>query len=886
VALALPLRRLAFLWIVGLGAALVLLCGLESISVPGAGSSPSGARRSPQPRGTRLLPRGLAPAASMLVGEADQRFWVTKHDGSFAAEGGGIRSSFSASGVRLRSGSGSLDLRLLGVGHGSHPELAPIAPTASKSTVGYRRGSLTEWYRNGPYGLEQGFTLARRPGGQANSLTIELGLGGSLTPRGRGRKEVELLNHVGAVALRYGALTVSDAKGAHVPAELEVHGRRLLIRVFDAHAVYPLRIDPFIQQGSKIVPGDEDGSSTFGVSVALSADGNTALIGGEDDGGYTGNNYSGAGAAWIFTRSGETWTEQQKLDPDDAGTGGFGSSVALSADGNTALIGSGDANWSPVVGAAWVFTRTGTTWSEQQKLTATEELGKGDFGASVALSEDGNTALIGGYSDNTYVGGAWVFTRSGTTWAQRQKLTAHEETPANSEFGTSVALSGDGKTALIGDGDVTNFTGIVGAAWVFARSGEAWSQQGAELTANDESGNGGFGHSVALTGDGDTALIGGPADNSGVGAAWVFTPTAGTWTQQGSKLVPDDETEKSGFGSSIALSADGNTALIGGIDDHGERGAAWVFTPSAGTWTQQGSKLTDGEEAPEIVTFGLSVALSSDAGTALIGGPGSHNNVGAAWVFGSGESEHTPPVETPKETPSTTGGSTATGGASTTTVGSSASTAAAGASPGIASTPKAVEELLLGCSKHSLVLNDVLIRGGRVVLSGSAANSLAGKKVKIVFDAGKPVATTTVQANGQFSTTAPLPPARLRNSNSARYLAESGSQRSLNLKLTRRLSLEPPTFSGDSVTLAGQVVPPLRKPIAPVTVEEQLECGKTSKVMTFTPSATGRFHVTIPGIPAGAKAGIYRLMSSVAQSPATAKHGFATSSLPLPVALG
>jgi hypothetical protein len=202
----------------------------------------------------------------------------------------------------------------------------------------------------------------------------------------------------------------------------------------------------------------------------------------------------------------------------------------------------------------------------------------------------------------------------------------------------------------------------------------------------------------------------------------------------------------------------------------------------------------------------------------------------------------------------------------------------------VATAPKAVEELLLGCSKRSLVLNDVLIRGGRVALNGSAAKSFVGKKVEIVFDGGKPVATATVQADGQFSTTAPLPPAKLRDSNSARYLAESGGQRSLDLKLTRRLSLEAPSFSEGTVTLSGQVVAPLGKPISPVTVEQQLECGKTSKVVTFTPQTSGRFHVTIRGIPASAKAGIYRLSTSVLKSPGS-HHLFATFSLPLPVVL-
>jgi hypothetical protein len=182
------------------------------------------------------------------------------------------------------------------------------------------------------------------------------------------------------------------------------------------------------------------------------------------------------------------------------------------------------------------------------------------------------------------------------------------------------------------------------------------------------------------------------------------------------------------------------------------------------------------------------------------------------------------------------------------------------------------------------VLNDVLIRGSHVALEGSAAKSLEGKKVKIVFDGGKQVATATVAADGQFSTTAALPPARLRDSNSARYMAESGSQRSLDLKLTRRLELEPPKFSGGTVTLVGQVVPPLAKPVASVAVQQQLECGKTTIVKRFKPPAGGRFRVSV-AVPAAAKAGIYRLTSSVAVKP-DSKRAFATYSLPLPVLLG
>ncbi|MGD0456056.1 MAG: beta-propeller fold lactonase family protein, partial [Solirubrobacteraceae bacterium] len=242
-------------------------------------------------------------------------------------------------------------------------------------------------------------------------------------------------------------------------------------------------------------------------------------------------------------------------------------------------------------------------------------------------------------------------------------------------------------------------------------------------------------------------------------------------------------------------------------------------------------------------------------------------------AVGSGPtSEGEPPVKTNQQ-PSTSGPS----------AGSSSSSA--GSTPGIASTPQAIEEVLLGCSKRQLVLNDAFIHGGRVALSGSAAKSLAGKKVKILFNEGRQVASATIGANGQFATTAPLPPAKIRESLTTRYSAEVGRLRSLHLKLTRRLQLEPPKASGTTVTLEGLVTPPLTMPITPVVVEQQLECGKTTIAKTFTPPASGRFHITVT-VPAGARAGIFTLKSKVAANKHATAHGFTTYSLPLPVALG
>ena len=222
----------------------------------------------------------------------------------------------------------------------------------------------------------------------------------------------------------------------------------------DRGARYPLLIDPFIQQGAKLTGANESGSGLFGSSVAVSGDGGTALVGGFDDGAF--------GAAWIFTRADGTWTQQgPKLTADACDC--FGVSVALSWDGSTALIGAPATNGRR--GGGVRFVRSGGTWSRQgSALAGTGGSGQSTSGSSVALSGDGNTALIGAFNDNHIVGAAWVFTRSGSTWTQRgPKLVGPGESgPGN--FGTSVALSGDGGTALIGgNGDSDS----AGAAWVF-----------------------------------------------------------------------------------------------------------------------------------------------------------------------------------------------------------------------------------------------------------------------------------------------------------------------------------------------------------------------------------------------------------------------------------
>src|SRR5437763_1754940 len=194
------------------------------------------------------------------------------------------------------------------------------------------------------------------------------------------------------------------------------HGRVLALVVLAllvAAGLAAPEADPYVQQATLVGTGASGSTPQQGWSVALSRDGNTAIVGGDDDN-------SGVGAAWIFTRTGSTWAQQgSKL----VGTGGVsnaeqGISVALSSDGNTALEGGYRDN--SYAGAGWVFTRSASTWSQQgSKLVGTGAVGGADQGWSAALSGDGSTALLGGLGDNSNTGAGWIFTRSGSTWSQQ-----------------------------------------------------------------------------------------------------------------------------------------------------------------------------------------------------------------------------------------------------------------------------------------------------------------------------------------------------------------------------------------------------------------------------------------------------------------------------------
>jgi hypothetical protein len=402
------------------------------------------------------LPLQARSVISGALGSGAAAFAAEPRPGGYALAGGGVAANLNDREVTVQVSGGTLSLALSGVGRGVRLAAAGgVSPAANANRVTYRRAGVQEWYAAGPLGIEQGFTLTRRPVGTAGPVTLAVRLGGSLRAQLAG-SQVQFLASSGGVGARYGGLTAVDASGRRLPATLAVDGRRLLLHVSDRGARYPLRIDPLIQQGPKLTASDETGQGEFGSSVAVSADGNTALIGAPID-----NNSVGAG--WVFTRSGGIWTQQgPKLTASDIVGGSFGWSVALSADGSTALIG-GPSDTG--VGAAWVFTPSGGIWTQQgPKVTASDQTAR-SFGWSVALSADGSTALIGApRGDNNSVGAAWVFSSPPLVGSQQIQPNVDSNPAGTAEaFRYTAASTGSaGKLSIYLDSTSTATKVIVG----------------------------------------------------------------------------------------------------------------------------------------------------------------------------------------------------------------------------------------------------------------------------------------------------------------------------------------------------------------------------------------------------------------------------------------
>ena len=386
-------------------------------------------------------------------------------------------------------------------------------------------------------------------------------------------------------------------------------------------------------QRQKITSTPRGVGAQFGNAVAVS--GNTMVVGAQFDG----TTASQAGAAYVYVLSGATWTQQAVLLANDGAVADkFGYSVAISE--NTIVVGAYNDD-SPLsnAGSAYVFVRSGTTWTFQQKLTGSDSTADDQFGSSAAVS--GDSIIVGAnHADlpgNSEAGSAYFYRRSGTVWTFQQKLIPVQGANGvilGDHFGDSAAISGN-RIAIGASGDDNPFTSA-GAVYVFVESGGTYTLQ-QKLTIPSGANGDNFGFSVAIEGN---TLVGGALQYTPIisqpayGAAYVYEFNGSSWVSQG-RLTASDGAQFDRFGYSVAVS--NNVVAVGAREDDtavgGDAGSAYIFTRSGATWTQV-QKLTPNDPFNGD-RFGVSVALSS--GNLVIGAAekalSSPSGQGAVYYF-------------------------------------------------------------------------------------------------------------------------------------------------------------------------------------------------------------------------------------------------------------
>ena len=512
----------------------------------------------------------------------------------------GMEASFAPRGFQVSGPGWTLGLRLESWGRGcdqTNVEQGKI--TGVGRCVRIERAGITEWFVNDRAGLEHGFTIHEKPDGNGLLrlvLATEGGLVATVLP---GDRDVSF---TGSVSISYSGLSAWDANGRELETRFSVDESGLAILAEDADAAYPLTVDPMIWvETARLHPNSPRGR--FGYSVAISGD--SSLVGAP----YLTSDAWAPGAAYVFTRTGTVWCEEAMLSYGILADG-FGHSVSIC--GNTALIGARYADSPSESGAAHVFSRTGTAWSQQPRLTASDAAEDDYFGWSVSIS--GDTALVGAPGSNNNCGAAYVLVRSGTTWSQQAKLMA-ADAEAWDWFGHAVSLCGD--TALVGasrDDDGLLGTSS-GSAYIFVRTGTVWNLE-AKITASDAAAGDCFGFSVSLSGD--TALVGAPTEDpstgapSGWGKSYAFVRAGTVWNQQ-AKLTALDAEIDDWFGCAVAVS--GDVAVVGSCYGAGWQGRSYAFVRTGTAWSQEGRLLLSGSVPPSESGFAVAV----EAGTALIG---------------------------------------------------------------------------------------------------------------------------------------------------------------------------------------------------------------------------------------------------------------------------
>jgi len=610
--------------------------------------------------GLLSLPPAAQGAVSAALGRDDPADQARAAAGGLSLRNAGQRlvARFGDSGtVQVSSGDARLGLSLVGYGYGG--ALQPVgaaSPHAEANRVVYTRGGLSEWYANGPLGLEQGFTLAAPPDRhRIGSLTISLALSGNT--RARMTRGTDAVTFVGphGTTLVYRGLVATDASGRELPAQLKLIRSRLLIRIDVTGALYPLRIDPFVQQ-AELTPSDGGAGDVFGNAIAIS--GNTLVVGSGFGSAVDANAYQGV--VYVFTEGAGGWADATQTAELTASNGaaddGLGESVAISGD--TIVAGAPDAtvNGNQYEGAAYVFVKPANGWTnatQTAELTASDGVSGEAFGYAAAIS--GNTLVVGGpyaypYGDQYSAGAAYVFVKPAGGWAnstETAELTVGGRCCTVGGYALAVAMSAN--TIVVGAPDTTVDGAFTeGEVFVYQEPATGWATTGtptAGLTASDAYTFTFVGDAVAISGDtiaagafgsdlGPDGVFGdGYGDNIEQGAVYVWVePPEGGWADatQTAKLYASDGIGDDALGVSLAMT--GNTIVASNNPSTGSDSAAYVFVEPQTGWTNgtETQKLVGSDSQPG---DGFGLGLATTGTTIFATAPDANSNEGKAYIF-------------------------------------------------------------------------------------------------------------------------------------------------------------------------------------------------------------------------------------------------------------
>ena len=561
--------------------------------------------------------------------------------------GVGRSPSFGHAGVMLHFGPDRLGLGLLSWGRADRVQRPGVAsPSVVRNRVTYRYPGGEQWFANGPLGLEQGFTITRAPAGEG-PLRLALGVSGNVSVSGDGAAGLTLSDSSGA-RLTYSGLTAFDAAGRRLRATLAASGQRITISVADRGARYPIVVDPFIQL-AKLVDPEGVAHGRLGDSVAMA--GNT-IVAAEAKGGQSDAHPT---AIDVFVEPSNGWGGSGALVATlSAGTaaddfGGMPGSLSISSDGSVVVVGAPDTQVGANAeqGVAYVFQRPPGGWSGALDPSATLKNSGGSagdqFGSSVAVSPDATTAVIGLPQEGSSGNGQVDVYVQGSSWASSSTPSAvlTDSSLSGGELGSAVGIGGTTIAAT-----APNANGATGQTDVFVRPGSSWqstSTPAAELEPDGSTSADNFGRDLAISSSGSLIAVGAPGRSDSQGAVYVYQLSAPAWeghVSQSATLLGPAGTA-SGAGGALAIS--GTTVLAGAssatIDNQATAGAGYVYAEPASGW--QNTSTPDAALSasdPSIGSAaGASVAMSN--GIAVLGAPtttvNGANLQGALYVFGS-----------------------------------------------------------------------------------------------------------------------------------------------------------------------------------------------------------------------------------------------------------